>query len=127
MEEKERNKAYDKLTPQRKQIVDEVIKNLESGVGLWQPGWSMPGVPESAITGKKYRGVNNFLLSFVSLQRQYSDPRWATFNQMKEKNWSFKTDEEGRSLGKGAGVSIEYFEMLLKIRHSFLAIGNGFR
>ena len=84
MEEKERNKAYDKLTPQRKQIVDEVIKNLESGVGLWQPGWSMPGVPESAITGKKYRGVNNFLLSFVSLQRQYSDPRWATFNQMKE-------------------------------------------
>ena len=111
MEEKERNKAYDKLTPQRKQIVDEVIKNLEDGVGLWQPGWSMPGVPESAITGKKYRGVNNFLLSFVAMARQYSDTRWATFNQMKEKNWSFKTDEEGKSLGKGAGVSIEYFEM----------------
>ena len=111
MEEKEKNKAYDKLTPQRKQIVDEVIKNLEDGVGLWQPGWSMPGVPESAITGKKYRGVNNFLLSFVAMARQYSDTRWATFNQMKEKNWSFKTDEEGRSLGKGAGVSIEYFEM----------------
>ena len=83
MEEKERNKAYDKLTPQRKQIVDEVIKNLESGVGLWQPGWSMPGVPESAITGKKYRGVNNFLLSFVSLQRQYSESvrRWAYDNR----------------------------------------------
>ena len=111
MEAKERNKAYDKLTPQRKQIVDEVIKNLESGVGLWQPGWSMPSVPESAITGKKYRGVNNFLLSIISMQRQYSDPRWATFNQIKDKNWSFKTDEEGRSLGKGAGVSIEYFEM----------------
>ena len=52
MEEKERNRAYEKLTPQRKQIVDEVIKNLESGVGLWQPGWSMPGVPESAIGQK---------------------------------------------------------------------------
>ena len=111
MEEKERNKAYDKLTPQRKQIVDEVIKNLESGVGLWQPGWNMPGMPESAITGKKYRGVNNFLLTFVAMSRQYSDTRWVTFNQMKEKDWKFKTDEEGRSLGKGAGVSIEYFEM----------------
>ncbi len=111
MKEKERNKAYDKLTPQRKQIVDEVIKNLESGVGLWQPGWNMPGMPESAITGKKYRGVNNFLLTFVAMSRQYSDTRWVTFNQMKEKDWKFKTDEEGRSLGKGAGVSIEYFEM----------------
>ena len=111
MEEKERNKAYDKLTPQRKQIVDEVIKNLESGVGLWQPGWNMPGMPESAITGKKYRGVNNFLLTFVAMSRQYSDTRWVTFNQMKEKDWKFKTDEEGRSLGKGAGVSIEYFKM----------------
>lgn len=85
MEEKERNKDYDKLTPQRRELFDGVLENLAAGVGLWKPGWNMSVVPESAITGKKYRGVNNFLLSFVSMQRQYSDSRWVTFNQIKEK------------------------------------------
>ena len=33
------------------------------------------------------------------------------FNQMKEKGWKFKTDEEGKSLGRGAGVSVEFFEL----------------
>ena len=52
MEEKTTNNAYDKLTPQRKQIVDEVLKNLEEGTGLWKAGWNLPKVPESAITKK---------------------------------------------------------------------------
>ena len=114
MEEKTNNNLYDKLTPQRKLIVDEVLKNLEEGTGLWKAGWNMPRVPESAITKKQYHGVNNFCLSLVAMARGYSDHRWATFKQMEEKGWSFKTDDEGNSLGKGAGVSIEYFELLDK-------------
>ena len=74
----------------------------------------MPRVPESAISKKQYHGVNNFCLSLVAMARGYSDHRWATFKQMEEKGWSFKTDDEGNSLGKGAGVSIEYFELLDK-------------
>lgn len=114
MEEKTNNNLYDKLTPQRKLIVDEVLKNLEEGTGLWNAGWNMPRVPESAISKKQYHGVNNFCLSLVAMARGYSDHRWATFKQMEEKGWSFKTDDEGNSLGKGAGVSIEYFELLDK-------------
>ena len=34
-----------------------------------------------------------------------------TFKQMEDKGWSFKRDEEGKSRGKNAGVSIEYFEL----------------
>lgn len=104
------NNAYDKLTPQRKALVDQVIKNLESGNGLWTPGWKMSGVPESGITGKQYHGVNNFYLTIISMMKGYHDNRWATFNQIEEKGWKFKTDEEGKSLGKGAGVTIEFFE-----------------
>ena len=114
MEEKTTNNAYDKLTPQRKQIVDEVLKNLEEGTGLWKAGWNLPKVPESAITKKQYHGVNNFYLSLVAMARGYGDHRWATFKQIEEKGWSFKTDEEGNSLGKGAGVSIEYFDLIDK-------------
>lgn len=103
--------AYDKLTPQRKQLVDRVLENLEKENLLWSQDWVSTGAPESAITGKKYRGINNFFLTFVSMLEGYSDNRWATFHQMEERGWTFKKDEEGKTLGKGKGVSIEYFEM----------------
>ncbi len=45
------------------------------------------------------------------MERGYSDNRWLTYNQMKEKGWDFKRDEEGNSMGKKAGVSIEYFSL----------------
>ena len=110
MNEKEKKSAYDKLTPQRKQLVDEVLKNLESGAGLWKQGWKVSGVPISAITGKRYNGVNRIFLAYATMLRGYTDNRWVTFNQMEKKGWSFKRDAEGNSLGKNAGVAIEYFE-----------------
>ena len=110
MSEKEKKSAYDKLTPQRKQLVDEVLKNLESGAGLWKQGWKVSGVPISAITGKRYNGVNRIFLAYATMLRGYTDNRWVTFNQMEKKGWSFKRDAEGNSLGKNAGVAIEYFE-----------------
>lgn len=110
-EDKVQQSAYDKLTPQRKQLIDMVLENLENGTGLWTPGWRMSGAPESAITGKKYRGVNNFFLTLIAMARGYSDNRWATYNQIEERDWHFKTDEEGNGLGKGAGVTIEFYEL----------------
>lgn len=50
----ERNAAYEHLTPQRKQLVDAVLKNLENGTGLWEQGWAGGDAPVSAITGKQY-------------------------------------------------------------------------
>lgn len=35
----ERKNIYDKLTPQRKMLVDIILQNLESGAGLWKQGW----------------------------------------------------------------------------------------
>ena len=114
MEEAIKQVDYEKLTPQRKFLFDEVMKNLDEGAGIWKAGWSMPKVPESAITKKQYHGINNVTLSLVAMSRGYGDYRWVTFNQMQEKGWTFKTDEEGNSLGKGAGVSIEYFDLIDK-------------
>ena len=111
MSDEQKSTAYDRLTPQRKQLVDAVLKNLENGVGLWKQGWSGGGAPVSAITGKRYTGVNRIFLMLASMERGYSDNRWLTYKQMEDKGWSFKTDAEGRSLGKGAGVAIEYFEL----------------
>lgn len=107
----EKNTAYEKLTPQRKQLVDQVLANLDKGKLLWTQGWVAAGAPESAVTGKKYRGINNLYLSLVAMAENYGDNRWATFRQMEEKGWTFKKDEEGHTLGKGKSVSVEYYEM----------------
>ena len=99
------------MTPQRKLLVDAVLKNLEKGTGLWEQGWSGGSAPVSAITGKQYNGVNRVFLLLASMEKGYADNRWLTYKQMEDKGWHFKTDEEGKSLGKGAGVAIEYFEL----------------
>ena len=111
MSEQKEQSAYDKLTPQRKALVDMVLKNLEEGKGIWEQGWADMGVPVSAATGKRYRGVNNLYLALTAIERGYTDNRWATFNQINEKGWSFKKDEEGNSRGKNAGVTIEFYEL----------------
>lgn len=111
MKDEQTSRAYDKLTPQRKLLVDAILKNLEKGTGLWKQGWIGGGAPVSAITGKRYNGVNRIFLMLAAMEKGYSDNRWLTYKQMEDKGWSFKTDEEGRSLGKGAGVAIEYFEL----------------
>ena len=111
MSDELKTSAYDKLTPQRKLLVDAVLKNLEKGTGLWEQGWSGGSAPVSAITGKQYNGVNRVFLLLASMEKGYADNRWLTYKQMKDKGWHFKTDEEGKSLGKGAGVAIEYFEL----------------
>ncbi len=111
MSESKGNVLYDKLTPQRKQLVDAILQNLESGAGLWKQGWQTTGAPISAITGKRYNGVNRLFLTAAMMQKGYTDNRWLTYKQMEEKGWSFKRDSEGNNLGKGAGVAIEYFEL----------------
>lgn len=110
MSQEEKISVYDKLTPQRKQLVDMILANLEKGAGLWEMRW-FTGAPEKAMSEKKYRGINNFFLTLITMARGYKDNRWFTFHQMSERDWRFKTDEEGNSLGKGAGVSVEFFEL----------------
>ena len=94
LENEERNSAYEKLTPQRKQLVDKVMENLEKGNLFWSQGWVSSGAPESAVTGKKYRGINNLFLSLIAMSENYEDNRWATFKQM---------EERGQKCGKRQG------------------------
>lgn len=103
------NPIYDKLTPQRKQLVDVILKNLEQHKRLWKQGWMNTRVPIS-ISGHKYKGVNHLYLYLIAQGRNYEDNRWVTYKQMEKRGWHFKTDEEGKSLGKKSGVSVEYFE-----------------
>ena len=111
MAEEAKNKTFEKSTHQQKWLVEQLMYNLKNDEVLWQQGWITRGAPESAITGKKYRGSNNFLLTIVAYKRGYRDNRWLTHHQMEEHGWKFKTDAEGKSLGKGAGVPVEFYTL----------------
>ena len=104
-----------KLTAQQQALVDQVLKNLEEGAGLWKQGWIVTGAPQSATTGKRYRGLNNFFLTLAAMREGYKDNRWATFHQIQENGWSFKTDEEGKSIAKGKSETVEFYELRDKV------------
>ena len=79
------------LPPHRQKLVDMVIANLQKGQIPWHRGWSADDFPKNAITNKEYRGVNYLLLSMMP----YSDNRWCTFLQAKEKGWKIKKGAKG--------------------------------
>ena len=67
-ENETKSSAYEKLTPQRKQLVDQVLANLEKGNLFWTQGWVAAGAPESAVTGKQIfqKTLRNTLKHLVS-------------------------------------------------------------
>ena len=77
---------------------------METGLG----GWRSAGIGNHGQAVQ--RDKSYIFLLLAAMEKGYSDNRWLTYKQMEDKGWHFKTDEEGKSLGKGAGVAIEYFE-----------------
>ena len=109
-----KEETYNKLTRQRQMLADMVLAKLEEGTQQWTAGWLTSRPPQSAVTGKPYRGMNALFLMLVANRERYTDYRWVTFKQMMDRDWTFKTDAEGNSVGKGKGVPIEFFELIDK-------------
>lgn len=105
--------GYENLSKTRQNIVKRLLENLDKGY-VYSSTWTS-GVPESGITGKKYRGANYVTLALESMVEGYTDNRWVTYRQMSDRGWKFKTDEKGNNRGRGRGVPIEYFELRDKI------------
>lgn len=69
------------------------------------------GYPRIGYYGKAVPWRKQLFSDAYSYEEGYSDNRWLTFRQMEEKGWHFKVDEEGKSVGKGKGATIEFFEL----------------
>ena len=92
LENEERNSAYEKLTPQRKQLVDKVMENLEKGNLFWSQGWVSSGAPESAVTGKKYRGINNLFKELdIWKDKTFEE---VSIDELREKGKTGKVEQE---------------------------------
>jgi antirestriction protein ArdC len=60
-------------------VTERILAELEAGVVPWRKPW-VGGGPINVRNGRAYRGINVFLLA---LQAR-SDPRWGTYNAMRE-------------------------------------------
>lgn len=106
-----------KKKPFYEQVAEKLIEQLKQGTAPWQKPWDGGGLPDfmphNAITGRRYRGINNLWLQAQGRQ----DPRWMTYKQASsigaqvrrgEKGtvveyWQFteevtKTDEKGQEI-----------------------------
>jgi antirestriction protein ArdC len=74
------------------EVTNEIIKALESGKTLpWVKPWKTTGTLRNAFTNRPYRGLNTIILGM----QPYSDPRWATYNQIKKNGGNVKKGESG--------------------------------
>lgn len=91
-----------KTNEYRKAVADAFIKSLTENELQWKKGWQTTAtVPQNAISGKSYKGLNRFFLTLQSMANNITDPRWATFKQIQDKGWH---------LNKGAkGMKVEYW------------------
>jgi len=77
------------------EITDTLIQALESGNIVWRKPWK--GLfPSNAISGKKYRGINPWLLALFGAQ--YADHRWLTFKQALDAGGNVRRGEKGRTV-----------------------------
>ena len=95
MAEYKKVSAYQKVQDNRKALVDEVIKSMESGA-FWQAGWNVSALRgQNPVSGAKYTGMNRLSLGYAVARNNYQDPRFVTFKQADENGWRVKRGEHG--------------------------------
>lgn len=63
------------------QITNDLIRAIEEGAGEWKMPWhKLTRQPRSA-DGRKYRGINVWILGMTAEAKGYHSHQWATYNQ----------------------------------------------
>lgn len=72
----------------------------------WVQRWkNIPSSMRNGATDREYRGINQFFLSLIAMQKGYHDQRWYTFNQV--------SDIKGAHVNKGEhAAQVEYWMAL---------------
>lgn len=86
----------EKIEEKRKKMVDTLISFIEQDPTQWEAGWyRAPSVsPMNGKTQKNYKGLNAFYLYVIAAMKGYRDPRWLTFNQVKELGGNVRSGEK---------------------------------
>lgn len=63
--------------------------------GQWKLPFGTAKPHRNAVTGKRYKGVNAFVLSVIADEKGFVSREWATFKQLQSKGWCVRKGEKG--------------------------------
>lgn len=89
-----------KLNKAQDELVKKIVDSLEQEDLIWRKGWqSFHGNRPFNIKSKhNYSGMNLLILTFESLNKNYNDPRWMTYQQAKELGYNVKKGSKATTL-----------------------------
>lgn len=66
-------------------VTERMIEAIErTGKLPWRQPWAGGMLPMNLVSGKRYEGINVFLLALTAMEKGYGSPWWLTYNQMTE-------------------------------------------
>lgn len=78
------------------EVTDRILELLDQDLVPWKsPIRGAAGWPKSLVSGKRYRGVNVFLLAMTALAKDYRSPWWLTYKQAAARGGNVKQGEKG--------------------------------
>jgi antirestriction protein ArdC len=77
-------------------VTENIVAMLDKGVVPWRKPWRVNGTDIARNAwGKKYRGINVFLLAVARMGCGYQSNLWLTFNQIAKQEGSVKAGSKG--------------------------------
>ncbi len=93
-----------KSSKTREMLKEQYLNCLKEGKIPWQAGWKNVKL-YNGFSNHQYTGINKMLLQYLSNQRGYEDPRFFTFNQVKDMGLHLN------ETAKGNGIPIEFWSL----------------
>lgn len=84
-------------------ITDRLIALLEQGTAPWRKPWANMGLPRNAVSGKRYQGVNVYML----MGAPYESPYWLTYKQALELGGHVRKGEKGMPVVYAHGYKLQ--------------------
>ena len=101
------------ITKTREQLYEMFMNSLKEDTLPWEKPWRGGAEmnPLNPISGTKYHGVNRMLLWMISDMRGIEDGRWATFNQIADKNNKYHPGQKWHLNAGSKGVPVELWKI----------------
>lgn len=98
------------------EATNKIIAAMKKGTAPWQRPWDYKNIlsPQNGASGHQYTGINPILLMIAAYEAQEkanqdlaegkttepfrNDPRWATYDQAKDKGWNVKPGEKATTI-----------------------------
>ena len=85
-------------------LAARVIEQMENNPGDWTKPWRNLGRPQNAVSGHVFTGGNAMFLWYLSSDREYSSPSWATYKQWASVGAQVRKGEKGVGLIRVASL-----------------------